>query len=293
MANEARKHHFVPKLLLRPWVQPNASNQNVLCGHYWNEWHGQMDKKSKGLDGFCSQLDLLTLKSHNLGRDAIERIFFGEVDTKGAIARDLLLQSGPQSLTGEQRCDFSRLLLSLDVRRPVIVKKLRNAGTKSYRATLDNDPEILAAMSDAGIEETPSSYYEQQTGASFEDIGVATIQRLVDNPKIGGQLINAHWYVKHLGEHDGSLVLADRPLIRIRGYDHPGGAWVLPLTPKAAFIAVNHPENLKNFKRATPQRFAKLTNVGSTKQAECFVFSVDESHERWLGKYLAPDIPSE
>ncbi len=184
----------------------------------------------------------------------------------------------------------SAILLSLDVRRPVIVEKLRNAGTKSYRTTLDNDPEILAAMSDAGIEETPSSYYEQHTGASFGDIGVATIQRLVDNPKIGGQLINAHWYVKHLGEHDGSPALSDRPLIRIRGYDHPGGAWVLPLTPKAAFIAVNHPENLKRMQRVTPQRFAKQTNYSSANQAERFVFSVDDFHERWLVNHLAPKV---
>lgn len=286
--SEARKHHFVPKLLLRPWVKSNAQNQNLLCGYYWNDKRAQLEKKCKGLDGFCSQLDLLTLKSHNLGRDAIERIFFGEVDTKGAISRDILLKSGPQSLTGEQRCDFSRLLLSLDVRRPVIVEKLRNAWTETYKASLDNDPEILSAMSEAGIGETPSSYYERHTGASFEDIGIATIQRLVDNPKIGGQLINAHWYVKHLGEYDGSLVLADRPLIRIRGYDHPGGAWVLPLTPKAAFIAVNHLENLKRMQRVTPQRFAKQTNYSSAGQAERFVFSADNFHERWLSKFLAP-----
>lgn len=105
-----------------------------------------MCKKEKGLDGFCFQLDLLTLKSHNLGRDAIERIFFGEVDTKGAIARDLLLQSGPQSLTGEQRCDFARLLLSLDVRRPIIVEKLRNEGTETNKASFDSDPEILSVI---------------------------------------------------------------------------------------------------------------------------------------------------
>lgn len=247
-----------------------------------------MCKKEKGLDGFCFQLDLLTLKSHNLGRDAIERIFFGEVDTKGAIARDLLLQSGPQSLTGEQRCDFARLLLSLDVRRPIIVEKLRNEGTETNKASFDSDPEILSVMLEAGIDEPPSSYYERHKGISFKDMGLSSIQRLVDNPEVGGRLVNALWYIKHLGEHEGSLVLSDRPLIRIRGYDHPGAVWALPLTPKAAFIAVNHPENLRRMQRVTPQRFAKQTNYSSTIQAERFVFSVDSLHERWLGKHLAP-----
>ncbi len=288
MKNEARKHHFVPKLLLRPWLKQDASSQNVLCGHYWDEKRGQMSKKEKGLDAFCYQLDLLTLGYSRRGRDAIESIFFGAVDTKGAIAREILLKSGPQSLTGDQRCDFARLLLSLDMRRPAIVKKLREDGAQTYKTGLDNAPEILSAMTDAGIGEMPSFYYEQYTGASLEDVAVTAIQRIVDNPEVGGRLINAHWYVKHLGEYDGSLVLADRPLIRIRGYDHPGAAWVLPLTPKAAFIAVNHPENLKRMQRVTPQRFAKQTNYSSANQAERFVFSVNDFHERWLVNHLAP-----
>lgn len=288
MTNEARKHHFVPKLLLRPWLRQDASNQNVLCGHYWDEQRGKMSKKQKGLDAFCYQLDLLTLDYSHRGRDAVESIFFGEVDTKGAITRDILLKSGPQSLTGDQRCDFARLLLSLDARRPDAVGKLREGGTQTYKIGLDSDPEILSAMTDAGIGETPSSYYERQTGASLEDVALTSIQRLVDNPEVGGRLINAHWYVKHLGEHDGSLVLADRPLIRIRGYDHPGAAWVLPLTPKAAFIAVNHPENLKRMQIVPPRLFAEHTNISSASQAERFVFSVDDLHERWLVNYLAP-----
>lgn len=288
MAEEAKKHHYVPKFLLRPWLISNSNNQRVLHGHYWDGRRGLMREKVKGLDAFCFQLDLLTLKAHNLGKDAIERIFFGEVDNKGADVRNILLNSGPKALTAEQRCDFSRLLLSLDVRRPAIVGKLRKEGTDNYRASLDNDPEILSVMADAGIEETPSAYYERYTGSSFEDIGVATIQRLVDNPEVGGQLINAHWYVKHLGEHDGSLLLSDRPLIRVQGYDHPGAAWVLPLTPKAAFIAVNHSENLERMQRVTSQRSAKQTNISSANQAEKFVFSVDPSHERWLQKYMQP-----
>lgn len=290
MTNKSRNHHFVPKLLLRPWLRQEAGNQKVLCGHYWNDRRGQLDKKCRGLDSFCSQLDLLTLKSRVTDPDALERIFFGEVDNKGAIARDILLKSGPQSLTKDQRCDFARLLLSLDMRRPVIVEKLRKEGTETYKTALDSDPEILSAMTNAGIEEMPSRYYERIKGVSLEDKAVDTIQKLVDNPEVGKWLINAHWYVQHLGEHDVSLVLADRPLIRIHGYDHPGAVWVLPLTPKAAFIAVNHPKNLKNMQRVTPQRFTKQTNYSSVQQAERYVFSVDDSHERWLAKYLAPQV---
>jgi hypothetical protein len=172
----------------------------------------------------------------------------------------------------------------MDMRRPVTVSTLRGAGARHIAESLDGDPEILAAMAEEGLDQVPSSFVEQ-LGVSLEDRALGSIQGLVDNPKVGHKL-NARWHVVRLGPFDGSFVLSDRPLIRIRGYDHPGAAWVLPLTPKAAFVAVNHPANLDRIKRATPQRFAKCTNVPSAAQAERFVFSVDTSHERWLAKHL-------
>jgi hypothetical protein len=220
-----------------------------------------------------------------LGKDALEKVFFGHIDTKGANARDRLLVGGSGSLNGEQRCDFARLLLSLDIRRPAIVSTLRVMGRQRIAESLDGDPEILAAMEGEGLAGAPSSYIEQ-LGICLEDSALGTIQRLVDNPKIGGRLINAHWHVVRIGPFDGSLVLSDRPLIRLRGYDHPGAAWVLPLTPNAAFVALNHPSNLERIKRVAPQRFAKEVNASSVNQAERFVFCADTSHEPWLAKRL-------
>jgi hypothetical protein len=277
---EAHEHHFVPEFLLRPWCV-----EGLLQGYWWDDRRGELACKRKGTRGFCWQLDLLTLGSHSLGRDALEKVFLGDIDTKGAKARDRLLAGGPRNLNADQRCDFARLLLSLDVRRPAIVSKLRVMGPRHIAKSLDDDPEILAAMESEGLVGTPSTYIEQ-LGTCLEDRALVTIQRLVDNPKIGGRLINAHWHVVRIGPFDGSLVLSDRPLIRFRGYDHPGAAWVLPLTPKTAFVALNHPSNLERIKRVTPQRFAKEVNASSVNQAERFVFCADTSHEPWLAKRL-------
>ena len=281
MANEeAHQHHFVPQFLLRPWAVEGA-----LRGYWWDERRGELACKLKGPKGFCCQIDLLTLRTHNLGRDALEKVFFGHIDTKGAEARDRILADGPYGLSGDEKCDFARLLLSLDARRPANVNTLRDVGRRRFAEALDGDHEILAAMADEGLAASPSSFVEQ-SGISLVDRALATIQGLVDNPKVGGKLISAHWRVVRLGPYDGSLVLADRPLIRLRGYDHPGAAWVLPLTPDTAFVAVNHAANLERIKRVTPRCFAKRTNVSSACQAERFVFCVDKSHEHWIGRYL-------
>lgn len=283
---EPRDHHFVPKTLLRPWLVEEADRDLNLHGYWWDEKRAKLVCKRRGLKSFCFQIDLLSLKAHNLGRGAIERLFFGEIDTKGAAACDVLLTDGAPKLSEDQRCDFARLLLSLDARRPAIVKRLRAEGTSYLAGELDSDPRIQTAMADLAIKEKPSSYVERELGWSLEDQALTVIQGLVDNPKVGKRLINAHWGVKWLGSFDGSFVLSDRPLIRIHAYDNPGAIWALPLTPKAVFIGANHHDNYERLMRTSASRFAKLTNLSSTAQTERFVFSTDMDHEKWLSKRL-------
>jgi hypothetical protein len=291
-AQESRKHHFVPKFLLKPWLVQNRTSQSVLCGYWWDVQSRSLRCKLKGLDAFCFQLDLLTLKDRRLGRDAIEKNFFGEVDTKGAEARDILLRDGPDKLSVDQRCDFARLLLSLEARRKNIVKKIREEAPVFFRKELDADQEIRKEMEKQGIYENPSKYVECELNWSLEDNSLTVIPGLVENPKIGIKLINAFWHVVRLGQYDGSLILADRPLSRFHGYDHPRALWVLPLTSKEAFVATNHRENLEHVKRVTPQRFTKEINLESVKLAERFVFCTDTNLESFIAKHLRLNSPS-
>lgn len=286
MPMESRNHHFVPKLLLRPWLVREPTGHHNLWGYWWDAERRRLVLKRRGLNSFCCQIDLLSLQAHHLGRDAIERFFFGEIDTKGAVARDILVETGPSRLSVDQRCDFARLLLSLEMRRPAIVCELRTKGREHLARELDTDREILAAMRETGISEAPSSYVENQLGRCLQDQALAAIQRLVDNPDIGRRLINAHWHIRRLLTDDGTLVLADHPLIRCHGYDRPGATWVLPLAPNVAFLACNATANLQRLVRLSGQRFVKEVNRSSANQAERFVFCVDQSHEIWLGKHL-------
>lgn len=278
---ESRKHHFVPQFLLRPWAI-----QGLLCGYWWDDKARCLARKRQGPRSFCLKIDLLTLKAHGLGRDAVERVIFGNVDAKGAVARDIILNVGPDRLSLDQRCDFARLLLSLDARRPATVNTLRIDGTKHLVHELDHDPELISVLRKNGIAEAPSAYVENQIGLHLEDRAMLQIQKLVDNPEVGRRLINAFWHLRRLGEADGTLLLADRPLIRIHSFDRPGAAWVLPLTPKAAFIACNSAENLRRLTRLSAERFVKEVNRSSVGQADRFVFSIDRSHERFLAKHL-------
>ena len=287
MTNQvSREHHFVPKLLLRPWLVKKPTGDEILLDYWWDPRSDSLACKTRGLDRFCFQLDLLSLKKHPLGRDAIERIFFGDIDTQGSLARDVLLNSGPSALSVDQRCDFARLLMSLEARRPANVERLRTEGSATFRDDLDNDPDILREFDNHGIKVLPSDFVERILGRDLEDGALTIVQRLVDNPNVGRRLINAHWDVRRLNSLSGSLTLSDRPLIRINGFDQTGAAWLLPLSPDSAFIACNDKPNLTKLMRLSDRRFVKEFNRSSVRQTERFVFCIDKSHEDWIGRHL-------
>ena len=60
----------------------------------------------------------------------------------------------------------------------------------------------------------------------------------------------------------------------------------MPLTPNAAFIACNDKSNLARVLSLSEERFVKDLNRASVGQAERYVFCVDKTHEKWIGRYL-------
>lgn len=276
---EARRHHYVPVFLLAPWVLHGELN-----GYWWNERKDALDYKKKGPKAFCNVMDLLSLRTHKNGRDALEAGFFQKIDEQGAAVRDYFLQNNVADLNVDQRIEFARLLFSLDMRREQIVERLRSDKQK-YADGLNRDERIKAWMAHNGYEGDPASLAEQVLG-SLEDRALLVIQKLVDNRDIGARLINAQWHVARVQPLDGTFVLSDRPLIRLNAFDHPNGAWILPLTPSVIFVAMNSPDDLVRLKRMTGQRLVKTINSLSANQSDRFIFSVEPGHARWIAPRL-------
>lgn len=274
---ESRKHHYVPRFLLKPW-----SVDGELKGYWWNSQRRRLECKRKGPKAFCFEIDLLQLKEHQNGRDVLEHEFFGSIDMKGAIAREHLLEKGPEFLDNDRRCDFARLLLSLEYRQPTYVQRLRNE--QSFLANaIDRDSKLREAMNADGITLPPSAY-AKEIGIDLEDKAIFTIQYLVDSARAGDRLINFDWRVIHLRPGDGTLVLSDRPLVRLLGLNHPKASWFLPLSPRTLFFAAKRPSD---YERVSPQKLAKELNYSSAGQSLKYVFCEDNSHTRWLRKHLS------
>lgn len=280
-SKSARKHHYVPRFLLDPWrIDGN------LYGYYWDGSKQDVCVRKRGVRAFCKELDLLSLETSIVPSDVIESKFFGSVDNLGATVAKELIKNGPTGLSADERSNFGRLLLSLDARRPVNVAAIKEKGVQHFKRELDHDPELLEAFKREGIDKKPSEFLAYITHTSLSDRALLMIQKLVDNPKVGTVLINAHWRVYHLGSGDGSYVLSDRPLLRTEGYDHPETVWALPLSPKALFVASNSLSVIQNFDRQTPLQLRKHMNQSSLNQVDRYVFMIDESNLPLVSKRL-------
>ncbi len=281
----SRRHHYVPRFLLREWARPASNGQIKILAHYWDVRQGRLKSFPGGESQFCYRDDLFSLSRHEHGKDAIERIFFKEVDDAAARAHRKILGHGVRSLTDEERSDLVRLLLSLDARRPGAVSQLVERGSKHYANGLDNDEDILESFKRAGVNIKPSEYFEELTGNTLADQAMLSIQALTNNPSAGARLMNMRWGVYRLSDADGRFVLSDRPFIRVNPLDGPNALCALPLSPALLLLISGSDATVDNIRRLPVKRVRMLANSDSAMQADRYVFSI-EDEGWWLERRL-------
>jgi hypothetical protein len=235
---------------------------------------------------FCHGKRLWSLVGYPRGEDAIERVFFGYIDDRAAVAADTLVSGGPKALSLASRIDFTRFLHSLEYRRPDIMARLHIFGEVDLPSGMDSDPEILEALAAKGIEEAPSQWYQKATGENLRNRAVMMVQDLVDSPSRGQQVINWCWGVVTLPDGVPDFCTSDRPLIRTAGTDSPTVAWVLPLTPRVAFVATSAEQTLSLLRSQSAKQLVRRVNAEQVVNADRFVFTRKLETEAWLAKRL-------
>lgn len=287
MSGYKKEQHYVPELLLRPWLVKNDKAQDVLLAYYWNEHDNSVWSKDRlGTNGYCYQPDLMTVDEHPEGRDVLEAKFFEEIDNNGGQALLRILREGLSNLTEEQKRDFAFLLLSLEARRPEILEKLRSEGASFLREKLDSDITIRKVCEQEGIEISPSEYFEKHVAKLADRALLAALPYLTRSPIGLPALQNCYWLVREMASDALKLVISDRPLIRVEAATHPDRIWCLPLSPNVLFLASPNKILIQGFLKKSDNHLVRSANVESVRQRDRYVFSVDKNTPKWLVKQL-------
>ncbi|PPE81171.1 hypothetical protein C3941_00110 [Kaistia algarum] len=281
----ARRHHYVPRFLLRQWVVPYGNHGSKLLGHYWDPARERMRLFPCSPKQVCYREDLFGLRGKTLPPDAIERRFFSAIDDSAAVAHRKLLSEGVASLTVDERSDLVRLILSLEVRRPANIEKLVSDGAESFRDGLDRDPEIAAAFAKHGLSMSPSEYYEQGLGYPLSDRAMLLVQHITNSRNSGLKLASFIWRLRRLDPRQGSFVLSDRPLYRSAGIDAPNALWSLPCSPYSVLLMSPSEHVLQHLLAVSDSAIVRAVNADSANQADKYLFGTRQEGE-WLERRL-------
>ena len=128
--------------------------------------------------------------------------------------------------------------------------------------------------------------WDELIGFSSEDQAMESVQKLTTNARIGRALVEAPWGVRHWEAGGDRFVLADRPLIRIKGQLARNNIWIMPISPDVVWFCAMSKEAFDQVNAMAPCRFTNLVNVCSAMQSDKYVFSLNGTAPTWLEKRL-------
>lgn len=274
----SHRHHFVPEFLLARWVD----QQGFLRVHMKNEWTGKPHVKRRPPKSVCFKMDLLMLDKHPRGKDVLESAYMKIIDDRGARAVTKIMREGVSGLNLHDKIDVSRLLLSLDIRRPENINSLKQA-RDDLRQALNEDPKIRQELAESGYEVSAAELYDETFKVSIAGRAMLLVTKLIDNPRVGHALVNAWWDLLSASD-DGEFIVSDAPMVRTHGYDDLNAIWMLPLSPRRVFVAANSRVRLDKLRRMTPQRLVKAVNAEIASQAEKYLITATDRLDKFAAR---------
>lgn len=262
------RHHFVPEFFLKRWA-----SEGRVHAYYWDDRSGSLRMSEKGAKAFCQETDLYKLASEPPEKSyLLETKFLGTVDDKAGKIIGKIAKGDLRSLTNEEACDWARFLMSLEVRRPSVVKFLKRRASRDFINALDDDAEFLAEMDRLDIQVQPSKVLGPATTPYVQDRMLLRIQEAIDSKEIGNHYLRMSWLTRKLSDGGIDLVVADRPFIRLGGIEAPDNLWCLPLDPGTAFFCSNNRNFLIKLEHTSAKQISKAINRHSVEQAVKYVF---------------------
>lgn len=270
-------HHYVPQFLLQPWSVGSADGRlETFRLDLPNLPSKRLTTRATGFEP-----DLYALSKPvvaGMEQQAIEKNLLRIVDNSGAIARRKLDLEGLHSLTDQQRIDWVRFLMSLRVRRPQIVEKLKREGAEMLRKHLAADPSEYENMRKESDEPTLEEWAEARFPGVVENIGLSMFSKFVVNPKIGNKILNnSRWSIFDFSQSGHEFLLADDPLIFIGDIDQPSLIMALPITPTKLFMITRREVN-----RLDQKTFIELINGQSVLNARVRLYARDAKPRRFI-----------
>lgn len=283
-------HHFVPVFYLKSWAAEDGRVTRYYRPHT-DVVASAIAPKNTGYEDHLYTLRGVPPEQQQY----LETEFFKPVDSRAAVAHQLLLAGKLNQLTPEQRVDWARFMMSMQLRSPFSLSEVRALAEKNIKANLSTSDPEYDAIKKAGDPETIYEWTVRNQPLVIEEAYKRMLPRLIDHENLGHYLINMHWASQDLTYATRSLLTGDRPFIATRGWKDPATVLLFPLSPTCVFVATNRPDRTHHVLRTNPSHHVRMINAEIIRCAADFVIGHDASQltfvERWLRKHEEEPVP--
>ncbi|HKU54047.1 MAG TPA: DUF4238 domain-containing protein [Rhizomicrobium sp.] len=281
-AQDPINHHYLPIFYQQGW----ATDGRVV--RYYRPFDvvvaSPTGMKYTGCEEYLYSMDGLPS-----GRSqALETQFFKPIDSMAATALQKMLAGGLNQMTNDDRVNWTRFMLSTQLRNPHGLAELKQAVEKVVRENTDkDDPEY----NEVRKPDDPATIYAwtlKHQPHVIENAYKNMLPGLIDHEGVGHYIINMHWATIDLSKASHTLLTGDRPFINPHGLKDPKAALLFPLGPGLLFAATNGRAQTGQLVGHKPSYLARRMNEYIAGRAVNMVIGKDRSHLAFVENRLRP-----
>lgn len=278
---EQKNQHFVPKFLLKRWADESGK---VLA---WRRENGEVCcdpvlPKNAAVHGRLYTRAGSTPED----RTRIETKFFNEkIENPAAQAIKRIIDDG-HDIGDEDRITLARFMVAQFVRRPEVVKKVRDDGKvliENELAAADPEFDRLKGTSSAkNLLEWVNTY----DPTIIENFGIDMIPKIASDKEIIKKILRMHWLTLSAPEKSFEVIISDNPLVVFHGIDHSSHLQAFALDPRFLLFVSPSAEVIKSIQSRKPREIVAKFNKSVVSQATRFAYGRGE--RRFFDKHLPP-----
>lgn len=275
-----RRHHFVPQFYLRGWV---GADGKIAC-YRWVR--GNIVVSRLGTRGVAYKENLYTIpEAPDDQRQRVEKEFFAKLDERAAHVHRQLIDEGVRALTVQDRMDWSIFLMSLRIRTPHSIDRIRTDATADFVRGLNDRPEEYEALRKPTDPPTLLEWVQQNAPSAILNYAPRMVPQLIVSDKPVDHVFRMHWWIRHLSG-PSELVTSDHPCVFTAGFGDANCVVALPLTPKVVFYAANRRDLEARWSNHSSQAIAFRTNQSVVQQTFEYAFALEGNKKLFIAKHL-------
>ncbi|MFG6997402.1 DUF4238 domain-containing protein [Burkholderia pseudomallei] len=276
-------HHFVPRFFLRGWTTNHRLTRF--------EWvRGTLDVREVSIKRIAGREHLYALRHVPNDPQFVEREFMGPFIDDPAASVYHRMVGPPSKLSNVQRSIWTRFLMSLRVRTPEVIDRLRVEAADDLRQRLMEQPDEYEALRGPNDPATLFDFMEQHRPGFVADFGIRMLPDLMNHAPIARTIFQMYWWSQRFDGATVDLLTSDRPLIVTPALNDPRCVIALPLTPRLAFFAAHSLEVAKRVATTPASRLARALNHDTVRLADKQVYGFNARQTEFVRRrFPMPD----